>query len=374
MTGEDSAGTTQCEPVQESFIKRVFGNISWSNRTEWHYVLDTGKSRYYTQFIQHCEACYPDFHPAYWDEEGTTTYWNQVTNAGLVTSSNTCGNYAGGWLHRFPHVCSASAVNNQPDCESNGYAWSFATNTCQESGPSPGTCGGPATWGSGSGCLPGFVAVDGICTRSFSFQQQCDPAVDPYSEEQCECVPLNQSPILIDILGDGFNLTSVANGVDFNFSGQAVVHSAWTVANSDDAFLVIDRNGNGAVDNGGELFGNFTPQPQPQAGISRNGFNALSEYDNSENGGNSDGKINSNDSIFSSLKLWQDTNHNGVSEPPELHTLSQLGLASLDLKYKEAKRTDEYGNEFRYRAKVADIHGAQVGRWAWDVFLVTSPR
>lgn len=223
-------------------------------------------------------------------------------------------------------------------------------------------------------------STSGCCVNPPEEEQSC-PDCEEWNGDRCVTPPpgecgspqagCNCSPIVIDIVGNGFDLTNAANGVIFDLNGDNVMSSrlAWTTANSDDSWLVLDRNGNGTIDNGRELFGNYTPQPDPPLGEEKHGFRALAKYDKPQQGGNDDGWIDANDNIFSSLRLWQDTNHNGISEQSELHTLLSKGVARLDLDYRESRRTDAHGNRFKYRAKIRDARGAQVGRWAWDVFL-----
>jgi hypothetical protein len=312
----------QC--VHEGFTKQVLWQVNWNDgRNNWVPIIDAGTSNFN---VSPCVGCWPAFYTPFFvhAESGSSIAWSvfvQETQSGTI-ANNQCTLGSPIWSHEYYHNCNPRAFELEDEelCLYFGFYWSSTSLACS--------------------------AV---------------PEYDP------------DSPILVDVAGNGFALTNVANGIQFDISGGGVQKRiAWTSPNTDDAWLVLDRNGNSVVDNGQELFGNHTPQPEPPP-EKRNGFLALAEYDKTANGGNADGLISAPDSVFGNLLLWQDVNHNGISEPSELHTLPALGLKEIDCNYKYSKRTDEFGNEFRYRAKVRDVHGSQLGRWAWDVFLMTQP-
>ena len=176
-------------------------------------------------------------------------------------------------------------------------------------------------------------------------------------------------------------MTDAAHGVAFDFFGTGnPIQTSWTSAGWNGGWLALDRNGNGRIDSGQELFSNVTPQPGLRSTYL--GFKALAYYDNPHYGGNGDGWIDAQDSIYSKLRVWVDLNHNGVSEPSEMLTMSQAGIQAISVRYLPDNWADSFGNRFMSRAQVIwsnPNHGNGKGQgdgggksqWAYDVILLS---
>jgi hypothetical protein len=131
--------------------------------------------------------------------------------------------------------------------------------------------------------------------------------------------PKSSDPLIIDLDGNGVQLTDVTkgHGVRFDINGDTLKENvSW--AAPQDGILAYDQNGNGVIDSGKELFGD-------QNGAA-NGFDELAKYDTDKNG-----SIDTNDAIFSKLSVWQDKNQNGISEVGELKGLSSYGITRINL-------------------------------------------
>lgn len=132
-----------------------------------------------------------------------------------------------------------------------------------------------------------------------------------------------RDPIILDLDGNGLETVGLAANVFFDHNGDGVLTKTGWVGKHD-ALLVWDRNGNGSIDTGAELFGDFTPLPNGT--LAPNGFAALAALD--ENG---DGIIDASDPAFAELKLWRDASQDGISQGGEFITLAEAGIVSLNL-------------------------------------------
>ena len=168
------------------------------------------------------------------------------------------------------------------------------------------------------------------------YQQSPDATpLTPYERRSCS------SAILIATGSDPFyRLTSVADGVRFDIDADSQAEQlSWTERGTPVAFLAIDRDGDGAITSGRELFGRHT---RPG---SANGFSALADINMDTNGAVARGSVNADDPLLAKLLLWTDANHNGTSERSELRPAGEA-FSDIGLGYQPQHGSDLFGNRF----------------------------
>ncbi len=170
-------------------------------------------------------------------------------------------------------------------------------------------------------------------------------------------IPCNVSdPIVLDLDGDGIELLNIVKGVDFDLYGTGSKQAVAWVA-PDDGLLVLDRNGNGTIDNGLELFGNLDQN-------FTDGFEHLAVLDE-----NKDGVLDANDAAFQRLQVWKDANTDGISTASELVTLADLEVSSIRLEARDSSRVSE-GQRIA-RISVVKTNNATLA--IGDAYLTSAP-
>lgn len=166
--------------------------------------------------------------------------------------------------------------------------------------------------------------------------------LDPFDCEAFD--PPYMDPLIVDLGQDGIHLGQKGHGVMFDLYGTGtLVKSQWTAPQGNEAFLIYDKNGNGLVDSGLEMFTNYNPLILENR-IAPNGFVDLAQYDQPILGGNDDGLISDDDQIWQELLLWLDKNADGVATLNEMLKLADVGLTRLNTIPKDNNRQDPAGN------------------------------
>lgn len=200
--------------------------------------------------------------------------------------------------------------------------------------------------------LGGTPEIDAKITTAQSVECRQDTTTFPGSDP--EPIPdegwesFDCTPIVLDLAARGLRLTGLDRAVSFDLNADGVPDRlSWTDPDGGDGLLALDRNGNGRIDDGREL---FSPVATQHDSDERNGFKALALFDEWPMGGNGDGMISTDDEIFERLLVWRDANHDGESQPDELTPLASH-LTAIDLEVRETGRRDRFGNELRWSSK-----------------------
>jgi hypothetical protein len=141
------------------------------------------------------------------------------------------------------------------------------------------------------------------------------------------------SPIVLDLNGDGIQTLAASAGVQYDLGANGLIQQVGWVAPAD-GLLVMDRNGDGLINNGSELFGAGTAQADG-TGTTVNGYVAMAQEDS-----NGDGVLNASDASFANLRVWVDGDSDGVTDSGELLTLAQAGVAEISLTHSASSEID----------------------------------
>ncbi|HEX7150030.1 MAG TPA: hypothetical protein VF618_00985 [Thermoanaerobaculia bacterium] len=246
-------------------------------------------------------------------------YWRQGINkygstySGVIRFDPATGCYLGKLVVTFSPLVGSSESHS---AQSNS-GWRVCVN---DPPPPPATCKEPAP--------------DGTCPPTGS---ACLPETPP---EECQL-----SPIVINVDRGGYRLSGPDDPVQFDLDADGALDTiTWTARGEGMAFLALDLNGNNWIDDGSELFGNYT---RISGDTAANGFVALAQYDR-----NGDRRIDERDPIWSALVLWADVNHDGVSQREEMGAVAATEITALDLDYVTSGRSDPAGNTYRFQARL----------------------
>ncbi|WP_316206865.1 calcium-binding protein, partial [Bradyrhizobium sp. SZCCHNR2017] len=138
-----------------------------------------------------------------------------------------------------------------------------------------------------------------------------------------------KDPLVLDLDGNGISFTiQEASNASFDIDKDGFAEPVGWIGGND-GFLVRDLNGNGKIDDVGEMFGNDTTSGfQQLASLDGNHDGKVNALDNGLVDFNGDGVVDSSDT-FGSLKLWVDANENGQTDAGELKSLADYNIVSI---------------------------------------------
>lgn len=292
-------------------------------------------------------------------EGGRWQIGSNATSTLLLTSGGTgMSGYIG-----HTHKLSTTTRNQAAYPTGLGTIFSALTNTASSTSPIPVGCNSASILG--QSLDPAYPAdSDSRSAGPLCFYNAFVP-YQYYDSAGSTSDDGKESPLIFDMTGHGYRLTSARDGVRFDIRNEGTaIQIAWTAADSGNAFLALDRNGNGTIDNGTELFGSRTPTKSGTAGPT--GFHALADLDT-----NSDYLIDRFDAAWGSLLLWTDRNHDGASTADELQPIGDSAIVAMEIDFQRIGREDRWGNDFRL---MSHARFGEERRSYFDVWLVTRDR